>query len=304
MALATGEQYELIWENQRAVVSEVGATLRSYEISGRQILDGFDPDQVPSGARGKLLAPWPNRIGDGRWKFGGQEHQLPLNEPEKSNAIHGLVMWVPWKLRNSSDSTLELSYTLYPQPGYPFLLELGAHFELGPRGLTIRTTAQNVGRASLPWGCGWHPYFGLGTGQVDELRLRCDATSYIPTDERLLPLGEPAPVPSHLDFRSGPAIGDRVLDVCLAGLEAGANGLRRVELRSPDGFGVAIWMGLEFSYLMLFTGDTLAPEEQRRSIAIEPMTCPANAFVTGRDLVVLAPGERHVSTWGIQPLAG
>ena len=55
-----------------------------------------------------------------------------------------------------------------------------------------------------------------------------------------------------------------------------------------------------YPYLMVFTGDPL-PDVNRRSLAVEPMTCPPNAPRTRR-------GSRHArawpvsGTWGITPL--
>jgi aldose 1-epimerase len=44
---------------------------------------------------------------------------------------------------------------------------------------------------------------------------------------------------------------------------------------------------------------------ERHSIAVEPMTCPPNAFRTGESLIRLGPGESTASSWGIEPrLAG
>jgi hypothetical protein len=43
----------------------------------------------------------------------------------------------------------------------------------------------------------------------------------------------------------------------------------------------------------LFTGDVL-PDVHRRSIAVEPMTCPPNAFRTGARSVTLEPGAQVV----------
>ena len=54
----------------------------------------------------------------------------------------------------------------------------------------------------------------------------------------------------------------------------------------------------------MFTGDTLAPGHRRRAVAVEPMTCPPNAFVTGTDLLILEPGETVTHTWGIQAVGG
>jgi galactose mutarotase-like enzyme len=43
-----------------------------------------------------------------------------------------------------------------------------------------------------------------------------------------------------------------------------------------------------------------ATSRRRKALAIEPMTCPPNAFVTGDDLLVLQPGDAVTHTWGIQ----
>jgi aldose 1-epimerase len=36
-------------------------------------------------------------------------------------------------------------------------------------------------------------------------------------------------------------------------------------------------------------------------LAIEPMTCPPNAFRSGTDLIVLQPGSSRSLAWGVQP---
>ena len=72
--------------------------------------------------------------------------------------------------------------------------------------------------------------------------------------------------------------------------------------RIGDGNGrvVTLWVDEGYPYLMLFTGDPL-PDVDRRALAVEPMTCPPNAFRTGESLIRLAPGQSTASTWGIEP---
>src|SRR5436309_16036374 len=93
----SGEQFEIVSGDRRAVVTEVGDTLRTFVAGGREVIDGFGPDEVCSGGRGQLLAPWPNRIRDGAYRFVGHHAQLPLSDPDRHNAIHGLVRWSPWR---------------------------------------------------------------------------------------------------------------------------------------------------------------------------------------------------------------
>ncbi|MDQ3353650.1 MAG: aldose epimerase, partial [Actinomycetota bacterium] len=92
--LPSGEQVELVRGDQRVVVTEVGAALRRYSMGDRAILDGFASGEMPRGGRGQVLAPWPNRLAGGRYRFGDEEHQVPLDEPGRGNANHGLVRWV------------------------------------------------------------------------------------------------------------------------------------------------------------------------------------------------------------------
>ena len=63
---------------------------------------------------------------------------------------------------------------------------------------------------------------------------------------------------------------------------------------------VSLWAGAGYHWLQVFTGDPLGPDRRRKALAVEPMTCPPNAFVTADDLLVLEPGEKVTHTWGIK----
>jgi aldose 1-epimerase len=297
----SGLQFELEHGDQKAVVVEVGGGLRSYSIGGADVLDGYGVDELCPSGRGQLLIPWPNRLEDGRYEFGGETHQLPLDEPEHGNAIHGLVRWAPWTATTRTPERVVLEHTLYPRPGYPFSLSLRAEYTLSADGLRVETTATNFGTATLPYGAGAHPYLTLGTPTVDELTLLAPAATVLRSDDRGLPIGEERVDGTELDFRRARAVGDTQLDHAFTDLERGADGLARVVLTDPStGDGLTLWVDKSYGYLMLFTGDPL-PDVARRSIAVEPMTSPPNAFRTGRDVIHLAPGESVTSAWGIAP---
>ena len=171
----------------------------------------------------------------------------------------------------------------------------------------MRTTAHNVGAAALPFGAGQHPYFTVGTPLVDSATLRIPARSRLELDaERLVPTGQLLAVAgSELDFRDLDRSGRWSLDECFTELERDADGLARVTLADPGtGRAVSVWMDPHYRYVQVFSGDTLAPERRRRGLAIEPMTCPPNAFRTGTDLIVLQPDETLTLAWGIRPLRG
>jgi aldose 1-epimerase len=297
----SGEQIEIVHGGQRAVVVEVGGGLREYTVGGRHLLDGYGPDEMSSSGRGQVLIPGPNRIQDGLYSFDGQEHQLPVDDVEEQDAIHGLVRWGSWIAGDRAQNRVVMEHALHPQPGYPFSLALSIEYELSDAGLRVRTTAVNRGPQPCPYGSGNHPYLALSEALVDSLTLRLPARTLLRSDERGIPV-ERLPVGgTDYDFRRPRAIGATVLDHAFTDLERGEDGRARVELWDPDeGNELTLWVDETHSYLMVFSGDPL-PDVNRHSLAVEPMTCPPNAFRTGEDLVRLEPGQSFTSSWGIDP---
>ena len=300
----SGEQFELRHGPHRAVVTEVGATLRVCELSGYRVLDGSGLDSLTLAARGQVLAPWPNRIDGGRYEWAGVEEQLALTEPLRGNAIHGLVRWAPFSVAELTDSRVTMAAGVFPQMGYPFSLRLRVSYELDDRGLAVSTAVSNVGPTSAPWGLGFHPYLTAGSDHIDGDVLTVPAHAVIATNDRLIPTGDRLPVAeTPFDFRTGRVIGDVAhtsMDTCFTDVQRDQDGLAWVTLSSPtSGRTVCVWMDEQFPYVMLVTGDFLPAALARRSLAIEPMTCPANAFPTGEGLVTLAPGESWTARWGV-----
>jgi len=249
-----------------------------------------------------VLIPWPNRLQDGRYEFDGRSHQLPLTEPEHGNAIHGLVRESAWTVGEREPNRAVMEHLLQPQPGYPFSVALRLEYVLSAQGLSVSTTATNVGATACPYGAGAHPYLTLGTATVDSVLLRVPGRTVLHSDERGLPVGEESVEGTEYDFRRSRPIGETKLDHAFADFERDANGHVRVELRDPDGgTGLTLWIDEGYRYLMLFTGDTLS-DVNRRSLAVEPMTCPPNSFRTGDALVTLEPGRSFTSAWGIIPV--
>ncbi|HEX3450757.1 MAG TPA: aldose 1-epimerase family protein [Isosphaeraceae bacterium] len=299
MIAPSGEQITILAKDQQAVVVAVGGGLRSYSVGGRELLDGYSADEMSSSGRGQVLIPWPNRLQDGSYEFNGRRHQLPLNEPEHCNAIHGLVRWSTWTATERQPHRVVMEHILYPQPGYPFLLRISIEYALSDSGLLVQTTATNLGARTCPYGGGAHPYLTLGTATIDGLILQVPGRSVLRSDERGLPIRKEAVEGTEYDFRQPKQIGSIKLDHAFADLERDADGLARVELRDSDReTKVSLWVDQSYPYLMLFSGDPL-PNVHRRSLAVEPMTCPPNAFRTGDALIRLEPGASFTGTWGI-----
>lgn len=283
-----------------AAVSTLGAALRSLRFEGREFLDSFERPEDNPDARGQTLIPFPNRIEDGRYVFRGEEHRLPIDEPERGHAIHGLARWSGWSVSEKTGNSVNLRYDLAPQPGYPFPLAIEVRYELSPSGLAVATTATNTGDAPLPFGVGHHPYF-IVEGSADDAFLRVPADTTLELDGRLIPTTGRVPVEEgDLDFREGGGIRARKINACFTGLDFDDDGRATVSL-SDGGRGVEIWMGKEYPHVQIYTADEVSEEHRRRkSVAVEPMTCAPNAFNSDDGLRVLRPGESFVGEWGIK----
>jgi aldose 1-epimerase len=292
----SGEQVELSVGDQRAVVVGVGGGLRTYSVGDRPVLDGYSVVAMCSSGRGQLLAPWPNRIQDGSYEFEGRTHQLALDEPERRNAIHGLVRWSQWSVVEQEAERAVLEHRLHPRPGYPFTLDLRVEYSVSEDGLEVRAEATNVGSEPCPYGIGAHPYLAAGEGLVDRLELSIPARTALISDERAIPVGRAPVEATEVDFRTPRRIGAVRLDHCFTDLERDGNGRARVSVGDVATF----WVDESYPYLMVFTGDPL-PDVARRSLAVEPMTCAPNAFRSGEGLIRLEPGQSHAGSWGIAP---
>lgn len=299
----SGRQVEIRFGSQRAVLVEVGAAIREYTVGQRAVIDGFGVDDMPDGGRGQPLLPWPNRLADGQYTFDGQQLQLPIDELRRRNASHGLTRWLNWTVAQHDEARAVFELVLHPRPGYPFTLGLQLRYELSEAGLRCLTTATNLGARALPFGAGFHPYVTAGTDTVDQALLQVPAHEWLVADERMLPTGERVGVGgSEFDFGSARQIGAQRLDVCFSEIARDADGVARVLLWGASGEpSVTLWMDASFRYVQVFTGDTLAEHRRRRGLAVEPMTCPPNAFGSGIDVVRLEPGQQFEGAWGLTP---
>jgi aldose 1-epimerase len=296
----SGDQVEIALGDQRVVVVEVGGGLRMYSVGDRELLDGYPADQMSPSGRGQMLIPWPNRIQDGCYEFEGERHQLAINDVAERDAIHGLVRWAAWTIGEREEHRVVTQHVLHPRPGYPFSLALAIEYRLSEEGLRVQTTATNVGARPCPYGSGAHPYLTVGTTTVDSVILRAPGRTVLRSDERGIPVGTGSVEDTAYDFRRPRPIGVTKLDNAFTDLERDDDGLARVQLKNPDrGDELALWVDENYPYLMLFTGDTLV-DVDRRSLAVEPMTCPPNAFRTGEALIRLEPGRSFTSNWGIR----
>lgn len=277
-----------------------GAALCELQHLGRDLVVPFSADAPIPDYRGIIAAPWPNRVADGAYRWDGDVYHLPLNERDRGTALHGLVLGLEWELEAHDDDRLTLRCALEPSKGYPSALEVRADYRLDENGLHCTVTASNVGTAAAPYGVCPHPYLVAGEAPLDEWTLSVPASHFLAvTPDRLLPLGLEAVEGHAFDFRTPRAIGTTQIDHAFTGLGLDVDGVHRLLLSDPSGTFVGMQWDASCPWLQLHTADKPEGVPGRLGLAVEPMTCPPDAFNSGTDLIRLEPGDSHTAGWSI-----
>ena len=302
----TGEQYEITAGEVRAVVTEVGAGLRTFTSAERPYVEPFPLDSRPPRGAGTVLVPWPNRTAGGRWTWQGAPQQLALNEPAAGNAIHGLLRYTFYDVADRAADAITLAARVAPQPGWPVPLATQVRYVVAADGLTVSHTVTNIGAAAVPFGVGAHPYVRVGDTATDDCTLQLAATTALPL-EGGLPTGLAVPVEGDTDFRDGRPLKGLTLDDAFGGcVPAAGDELVRHRLLGPAGGvaggrgGVEVWAEPAFGWVQVFTPDD--HPGRGRAVAVEPMTCPPDALNSGSGLITIEPGETWQGSWGLRPI--
>jgi aldose 1-epimerase len=280
---------------QRVVIATQGATLLQWQnrVSGRRrdLIDGYaTPEEfnAQAGVRSGIMAPFSNRVRYGRYEFGGRQHQLAPAAPGEDLVFHGFLRMIDLAVVDASTTAGGATVVLETKAirpgafdGYPFAIDVQVVFDVGPLGIGLHITAENVGDETAPWACGWHPYFRLSSAGIEDLELQVPARTVVRTDAGLLPLDGSAAWAQldelpELDHRTPRPIRGRELDTAYAGLLVGVDRLSRTTVTNPaDGAALNVWQqrGLMHAY----TGEGLQ-RARRKSIALEPIEMMTNAF--------------------------
>lgn len=297
MRAATGEQYELSFGELTATVTQVAAGLRDLRLDGVELTEPYPADAPPPSGCGIVLVPWPNRVRDGAWTLDGAPQRLALTEPARGNAIHGLLRYRPYELVEATESSVVQTATIYPELGYPFLLDTTVEHELDTEGLTVTHTIANGGDRAAPVAVGAHPYLRIGDVPADRLTLSVAATTHFEVDEQRIPVAESPVAGTPFDLAGGRRVADLDLDDGFGGVPAGAAHV----LAADDGRRLALWGDDVFRYVQVFTHRSFATRPGEVALAVEPMTAPADALNSGQGLRWIEPGETWTVRWGIRP---
>lgn len=298
---ASGEQFILESGGARAVIGQVAAVLREFSVDGVLYTETWDDAVPPPFACGIVLAPWPNRVADGRWMYNGQLQQLDITEVERGHALHGLLRHTAYEFVASGEDFVELAAIIAPQHGYPFHLRNLVRYEVGDEGLLVTHEVTNLGGQPAPFGIGVHPFFRIGDVPTTELVLTVEAESYMATSELLIPIGSAPTATLPWDPREGVRVGDMTADTALTGIAA-PDGYLAYRLDAPDGRSLVVWAEPAFGWVQLFTTREFpGPDGPRFALAIEPMTCGIDAFNRGDGLRWLEPDTTWSASWGARP---
>ena len=264
------------------IFPNLGASIQAYETNGIAVLEGisFDSaglDDYNVKFQSSLLFPFFGRIPEGKYSHDNKTYTLDCNGDQGTTAIHGHVYDQPFKLIDSQCSAdraqLDFSYKHYVDTnGFPFPYEIRLRYSFCKESLQIFVKIKNTGTDIFPFGLGWHPYFK--TNNLKDCSLSFQADSQLKLNDRLVPEGI-----THVAFPIPLEIGNRNLD---HGFLLGTSkfSFTTQSYRADLGFSSEP----PYSYMQVYT------PPNRKSVAIEPLTCAPNCFNNGLGLQLLEPG--------------
>lgn len=215
-----------------------------------------------------LLAPYSNRIRDGRFQFAGRTYQLRPNWIDGRQTIHGEVHGRAWKAHRFDEHALQCDFDAraFPDINFPFPFTAQVQYYLLDDGVEILTALQNVGTGPMPAGFGHHPYFMRHLGNSSEALLSFRATRVYLTDTTRIPTRPAEAIPPQLDFSKPRALGAANLDHVFTGWD----GVLSLEWPASD-WQMQLSADPIYSHLVVFT----APDG---SVALEPVTHATDGF--------------------------
>ena len=159
-------------------------------------------------AAASSCCPGPTGSGTVATRSRAKPQQLSLSEPDRHNAIHGLVRHVPWQLVAHTADRVEQRVRVYPQSGWPGTIEAVIVHTVGDDGVVTELTVTNIGSGPVPFGYAAHPYLTVGEDTVDDVVISVPAERYLAVDDRLLPLDLILVEGRDEDLRTPAVLGD------------------------------------------------------------------------------------------------
>lgn len=282
------------------VIHGFGAIINKFTIKNSpfSFISGYEDfndliEQHPYYSRSAKLFPFSNRLENGRYSYQSNNYTLPSNFPWSEHAVHGLLYNQPFDIINSHATEQSASITLrysthHLHSGYPFAFQIDITYRIDLQCvLSCTTKITNLDNRPLPFGDACHPYFSLGC-KLEKTTLTMPSCQKLQQIDGL-PNGH-----SHLftDFAQPCSLAERPLDDCFE-----FETIYPIQLsfeRMDKVAKLTFTQDASYRFIQLYTPSS------ESSLAIEPMTCPANAFNNQIGLLFLTPGESSTFHWQCQ----
>lgn len=287
----SGSSFSLTSGPYQATILSCGAALSSLSLNDHPLILPYPAHELAPGFAGMVLLPWPNRIREGRYSWRGTSYQLPINDIDTRTALHGSTYNRDWSILSVSPSSVSLECWVPGMEGYPWPLHSRVSYHLNEKsGLTATITTRNLCAVDIPYGVGSHPYLAPG-GVVDDWTLQMSPTHAQRMDTSLLPRDLVPVSEIGLNFAFPRSLRGMSIDT---GFTSFPSTPWAVHVENSL-IGLRATLSSSAPWVQIYTGDAVG----RRGIAVEPMSCPANAFNDAHDSIVLPGGQSHRFSWSI-----
>lgn len=292
-----------IFENKESncrfsIIPAFGATVLDLVFDGKNILDHYQtPEELEVGdwCKNAILFPFPNRLKNGRYELADKVYQFPINDASTQNALHGFGYQKPFSIKNIELSANEAKIICTYEdsgdhPAYPFPFICEVSFSIKNNEFEVGLFFENKSQQRVPVGLGWHPYFMM-SDKVNDCFLQMPACRLVEVDETMIPTG----IKYDYHFFNKKRKIDRV--VLDNGFEIKKDNGRAEVLVEGEYGTIKYWQATGnrlWNFVQIFT------PPNRKSIAIEPMTCNIDAFNNRDGLVLLERGEQIGGRFGVK----
>jgi aldose 1-epimerase len=262
----------------------LGGSLQDLRLGNKAIISSENMPAYDTTFMSSILFPFANRIENGSYNFNDKNFKLDISKIDNHNAIHGLVHDKTFKLIGQENSVIKASATMsydenQPISGFPFKYKITLEYVLSENSLELKVGIKNKDHDAFPFSLGWHPYFK--SNDLHNTLININSNKKILVNNKMIPIGE-----ESITWNAPLKIEDKTFDDCF-GLHSNT-----VELKTPE-YHLDFSFSTEENYLQLYT------PKDRKSIAIEPQTAPANSFNSKVGLQILQPNEQYQLSWKI-----
>lgn len=287
---SSGKTIVLVAGHYQAKIVSVGAGIAELTHHQRHLVIPHKPEEMPLAHMGKVLIPWPNRVANGCYQHDGVVFKLPINDHDSNSAIHGFLAWRDWQVTEQTGTSVTLTAYLPPSYGYPFMLMSTVTYQLDAEaGLAAYITTKNIDDKSAPYGVGVHPYLTCNLDSIDNYQLTIPARQVLTVGQPLNPLHLLTTDESGLNFLTAKPVGALRIDHTFKTVMPELSPSEWEVVITSQQQNMSVYLRSDQPWLQVYTGDKL----NRLGLAVEPMSCPPNAFNSRVDLISLAPEESH-----------